>query len=83
MLRPSYSLPGSERDRFLRTVSGTDMRKSQSPGGISQTQQAQMLRDFVTAWSKLSFAGPAYVYIRKDAAGVFYTDWGNRTPPQG
>ncbi len=28
-------------------------------------------------------AGPAYVYIRKDAAGVFYTDWGNRTPPQG
>ncbi|MEJ5125074.1 hypothetical protein WH367_03375 [Comamonas sp. MYb21] len=26
-------------------------------------------------------AGPAYVYIRKDAAGVFYTDWGNRTPP--
>ncbi|WP_312461651.1 hypothetical protein [Comamonas sp.] len=26
-------------------------------------------------------AGPAYVYIRKDTAGVFYTDWGNRTPP--
>ncbi|MGE8493994.1 hypothetical protein [Comamonas sp.] len=26
-------------------------------------------------------AGPAYVYIREDAAGVFYTDWGNRTPP--
>ncbi|GAB2816004.1 hypothetical protein GCM10027276_16190 [Comamonas piscis] len=25
--------------------------------------------------------GAAYVYIRKDAGGVFYTDWGNRTPP--
>ena len=25
--------------------------------------------------------GPAYAYIRKDAGGVFYTDWGNRTPP--
>ena len=25
--------------------------------------------------------GPAYAYIRKDSNGVFYTDWGNRTPP--
>lgn len=25
--------------------------------------------------------GPAYAYIRKDTDGVFYTDWGNRTPP--
>ena len=26
--------------------------------------------------------GPAYAYVRKGADGVFYTDWGNRTPPQ-
>ena len=27
-------------------------------------------------------SGPAFAYIRKGADGVFYTDWGNRTPPQ-
>lgn len=27
-------------------------------------------------------AGPAYATIRKDGNGVFYTDWGNRAPPQ-
>lgn len=28
-------------------------------------------------------AGPAYAYIRKGTDGVYYTDWGNRTPPLG
>ncbi len=27
-------------------------------------------------------SGPAYAYIRKGTDGIFYTDWGNRTPPQ-
>ena len=28
-------------------------------------------------------AGPAYAYSRKSPDGVFYTDWGTRTPPLG
>ncbi|MGJ6127401.1 cellulase family glycosylhydrolase [Mycolicibacterium sp. Y3] len=34
--------------------------------GVNQTEQAQFLQDFVTAWTRLSFTGPAFVYTAQD-----------------
>lgn len=48
-----------------------------TPGGIDQTQQAQLLRDFVTAWSKLPFAGPAFVYTANDLNTGYLLDENN------
>lgn len=36
--------------------------------GVSDTVQANFLEDFLVAWSKLPFAGPAYVYTAQDLA---------------
>ena len=34
--------------------------------GVTETEQAQFLQDFVTAWTRLSFTGPAFVYTAQD-----------------
>lgn len=36
--------------------------------GVSETVQASFLEDFLIAWSKLPFAGPAFVYSAQDVA---------------
>lgn len=36
--------------------------------GVDETVQANFLEDFLIAWSKLPFAGPAYVYSAQDLA---------------
>ncbi|BBY32435.1 hypothetical protein BST33_07530 [Mycolicibacter minnesotensis] len=36
--------------------------------GVSETVQANFLEDFLVAWSKLPFAGPAFIYSGQDVA---------------
>lgn len=36
--------------------------------GVSETVQANFLEDFLIAWSKLPFAGPAFIYSTQDLA---------------
>lgn len=36
--------------------------------GVSETVQASFLEDFLVAWSKLSFSGPAFIYSGQDVA---------------
>lgn len=71
-----YALMTANGDGALK-VWATEFGNPTSPGGISQTQQAQMLRDFVTAWSKLPFAGPAFVYTANDLNSGYLLDENN------
>ena len=71
-----YALMAANGDGALK-VWATEFGNPTSPGGISQTQQAQMLRDFVTAWSKLPFAGPAFVYTANDLNSGYLLDENN------
>lgn len=51
-----------------KKIWATEYGTATTPGwGVTQTEQAAMLRDFLTAWSKLSYAGPAFVYTAQDA----------------
>lgn len=36
--------------------------------GITKAEQAQYLQDFIAAWTKLPFTGPAFVYTAQDLA---------------
>lgn len=36
--------------------------------GITKTEQAQYLQDFIAAWTRLPFTGPAFVYTAQDLA---------------
>lgn len=60
-----------------KQIWATEYGNPTQPGGVTQTQQAQMLQDFVTAWSKLSFAGPAFVYTAADLNSGFLLDENN------
>ncbi|WP_162625512.1 cellulase family glycosylhydrolase [Mycolicibacterium llatzerense] len=71
-----YALMTANGDSALK-IWATEFGNPTSPGGINQTQQAQMLRDFVTAWSKLPFAGPAYVYTAADLNSGYLLDENN------
>ncbi len=71
-----YALMTANGDA-AKQIWATEFGNPTMPGGISQAQQAQMLRDFVTAWSKLSFAGPAYVYTARDLNTGFLLDENN------
>lgn len=71
-----YALMAANGDGALK-VWATEFGNPTSPGGISQLQQAQMLRDFVTAWSKLPFAGPAFVYTANDLNSGYLLDENN------
>lgn len=51
-----------------KQIWATEYGTATTPGwGVTQTEQAALLRDFLTAWSKLAFAGPAFVYTSQDA----------------
>lgn len=71
-----YALMAANGDSALK-IWATEFGNPTMPGGITQTQQAQMLRDFVTAWSKLSFAGPAFVYTSNDKNTGYLLDENN------
>jgi hypothetical protein len=71
-----YALMTANGDSALK-IWATEFGNPTTPGGINQTQQAQMLRDFVTAWSKLPFAGPAYVYTAADLNSGYLLDENN------
>ena len=45
--------------------------------GVSQTGQADFLEDFLIAWSKLPFAGPAFVYSSQDLVTGILNHEGN------
>jgi hypothetical protein len=52
---------------------------------VDEATQADYLRDFITTWRTLDFAGPAFIYTTRDRAtgsgkaddtyGVYRTDW--------
>lgn len=51
-----------------KKIWATEYGTATTPGwGVTQTEQAAMLRDFLTAWSKLPYAGPAFVFTSQDA----------------
>jgi hypothetical protein len=45
--------------------------------GVSETVQANFLEDFLVAWSKLPFAGPAFIYSGQDVATGMLNHEGN------
>ncbi|MEN4450773.1 MAG: hypothetical protein EKK51_24325 [Mycolicibacterium sp.] len=71
-----YALMTANGDA-AKQIWATEFGNPTMPGGITQTQQAQMLRDFVTAWSKLSFAGPSFVYTANDLNTGYLLDENN------
>lgn len=71
-----YALMAANGDA-LKQIWATEYGNATQPGGITQTQQSQMLADFVTAWSKLPFAGPAFVYTANDLNTGFLLDENN------
>ena len=71
-----YALMVANGDSALK-IWATEYGNATTPGGITQTQQAQMLQDFITAWSKLSFAGPAFVYTANDLHSGYLLDENN------
>lgn len=71
-----YALMAANGDA-TKQIWATEFGNPTMPGGISQAQQAQMLRDFVTAWSKLSFAGPSFVYTANDLNTGYLLDENN------
>lgn len=51
-----------------KQIWATEYGTPTTPGwGVTQKEQAALLRDFLTAWSKLPYAGPAFVYTSEDA----------------
>lgn len=50
-----------------KQIWATEYGTATTPGwGVTQAEQAALLRDFLTAWSKLSYTGPAFVYTSQD-----------------
>ncbi len=51
-----------------KQIWATEYGTATTPGwGVTQAEQAALLRDFLTAWSKLPYTGPAFVYTSQDA----------------
>lgn len=50
-----------------KQIWATEYGTATTPGwGVTPAEQAALLRDFLTAWSKLAFTGPAFVYTSQD-----------------
>ena len=50
-----------------KQIWATEYGTPTTPGwGVTQKEQAALLRDFLTTWSRLPYAGPAFVYTSKD-----------------
>ena len=51
-----------------KKIWATEYGTATTPGwGVTQAEQAALLRDFLTAWSRLAYTGPAFVYTSHDA----------------
>ena len=51
-----------------KKIWATEYGTATTPGwGVTQAEQAALLRDFLTAWSRLPYTGPAFVYTSQDA----------------
>lgn len=62
-----YALMVANGDGDKR-IWATEYGTATTPGwGVTQSEQAALLRDFLTAWSQLSYTGPAFVYTSQDA----------------
>ncbi|MGB8403764.1 MAG: cellulase family glycosylhydrolase, partial [Mycobacterium sp.] len=72
-----YALMTANGDA-AKKIWATEFGAATTPGtGASQPEQAQLLEDFVSAWSRLSFAGPAFYYSAQDLATGVLNDEGN------
>ncbi|CAN3132514.1 cellulase family glycosylhydrolase (plasmid) [Mycobacterium sp. smrl_JER01] len=50
-----------------KKIWATEYGTATTPGwGVTQAEQAALLRDFLTAWSRLPYTGPAFVYTAQD-----------------
>lgn len=67
-VRQLYALMVANGDGDLK-IWATEYGNATTPGwGVTQTEQAALMRDFITAWSRLSYSGPAFVYTAQDLA---------------
>lgn len=65
-VRALYAIMAVNGDGDLK-IWATEYGTATTPGiGNTQAEQAQLMRDFLTAWSRLSFAGPAFIYTAQD-----------------
>lgn len=66
-----YAIMAANGDSDLR-IWATEFGTATTPGwGVTEAEQAALLRDFITGWSRLAYAGPAFVYTTQDiASGV-------------
>lgn len=63
-----YAVMVANGDGALK-IWGTEYGNATVPViGITKAEQAQYLQDFITAWTKLPFTGPAFVYTAQDLA---------------
>ncbi|MCV7257002.1 cellulase family glycosylhydrolase [Mycobacterium hackensackense] len=61
-----YSIMVANGDGDLK-IWGTEFGNATTPGiGLTTAEQAQFLQDFVTAWNRLPFTGPSFVYTAQD-----------------
>ncbi|MGJ6127328.1 cellulase family glycosylhydrolase [Mycolicibacterium sp. Y3] len=61
-----YSIMVANGDGDLK-IWGTEYGNATTPGiGLTTAEQAQFLQDFVTAWNRLPFTGPSFVYTAQD-----------------
>ncbi|NKZ11430.1 glycoside hydrolase family 5 protein [Mycolicibacterium septicum DSM 44393] len=65
-VRALYSIMAANGDGDLK-IWATEYGTATTPGiGNTQAEQAQLMQDFLTAWSRISFAGPAFIYTAQD-----------------
>ncbi|MFV8052993.1 cellulase family glycosylhydrolase [Mycobacterium sp. 48b] len=65
-VRALYAIMAANGDGDLK-IWATEYGTATTPGiGNTQTEQAQLMQDFLAAWSRLSFAGPAFIYTAQD-----------------
>lgn len=63
-----YAIMAANGDAALK-IWATEYGNATTPGwGVTQSEQAAFMADFLTAWSRLSYAGPAFVYTAADRA---------------
>lgn len=61
-----YAIMAANGDGDLQ-IWATEYGNATTPGlGVTQSEQADMMRDFLTGWSRLAFAGPAFVFSGRD-----------------
>ena len=88
---PDSALTQLDRMRGLMAANGDGGKKiwateyGQPTSSVDEAEQADYLRDFLTTWRTLPYAGPAFIYTLRDrntasgsdadTLGVYRTDW--------